>query len=74
MFKRIFKKLRYIVLVCLSSSMLATLRSGTTYRPIVDEIVEMLGAADLHDTEVVKRITTAYLKLLFPNGRNKVAW
>jgi ATP-dependent Lon protease len=35
----------------------------------VDAIVEVPEAADTRDTEAVKRIATAYLKLLFPNVR-----
>ena len=46
------------------------LRSDTTYRAIVDELVEIPEAADTRDTEAVKRIATAYLKLLFPHVRS----
>jgi ATP-dependent Lon protease len=45
------------------------LRSDTTYRAVVDKLVIVPEAADTRDTEAVKRITTAYLKLLFPNVR-----
>ena len=38
-------------------------------RAIVDEIIEVPERADTRDTEAVKRICTAYLKLLFPNVR-----
>ena len=34
-----------------------------------DELIEVPEAADTRDTEAVKRIATAYLKLLFPNVR-----
>jgi ATP-dependent Lon protease len=51
-------------------SILHRLRNDTSYRAIVDELVEVPEAADTRDTEAVKRITTAYLKLLFPNVRN----
>jgi len=50
-------------------SILHELRSDTSYRAIVDELVEVPEAADTRDTEAVKRIATAYLKLLFPNVR-----
>ena len=50
-------------------AILHELRSDTTYRAIVDTLVEVPEAADTRDTEAVKRIATAYLKLLFPNVR-----
>lgn len=50
-------------------AILHELRSDTTYRAIVDALVEVPEAADTRDTEAVKRIATAYLKLLFPNVR-----
>ena len=48
-------------------SILHLLRDDASYRAIVDELVEVPDRADTRDTEAVKRITTAYLKLLFPN-------
>ena len=36
---------------------------------VVDELVIVPDGADTRDTEAVKRIATAYLKLLFPNVR-----
>ena len=50
-------------------SILHELRDDTTYRFIVDALVVVPAGADTRDTEAVKRITTAYLKLLFPNVR-----
>ena len=50
-------------------SILHELRSDTSYRTVVDAIIEVPEAADTRDTEAVKRIATAYLKLLFPNVR-----
>lgn len=50
-------------------SILHELREDMSYRAIVDELIEVPEAADTRDTEAVKRITTAYLKLLFPNVR-----
>lgn len=45
------------------------LRDDPAYRAIVDELVVLPKGADTRDTEAVKRICTAYLKLLFPNVR-----
>ena len=46
------------------------LRDDTSYRAIVDKIVKYPEDADTRHTEAVKRITTAYLKLLFPHVRS----
>ena len=43
------------------------LRGDMTYRAIVDELIVVPAGADTRDTEAVKRIATAYLKLLFPH-------
>lgn len=51
-------------------SILHELREDTTYRTIVDKLVIVPEGADTRDTEAVKRIATAYLKILFPNVRN----
>jgi ATP-dependent Lon protease len=48
-------------------AILHELRSDTTYRTVVDKLMIVPEAADTRDTEAVKRIATAYLKLLFPN-------
>lgn len=48
-------------------SMMHELRNDMSYRAIVDKLIEVPDAADTRDTEAVKRIATAYLKLLFPN-------
>lgn len=50
-------------------SILHLLRDDASYRAIVDRLVETPEKADTRDTEAVKRIATAYLKLLFPNVR-----
>ena len=50
-------------------AILHELRRDTTYRSIVDKLVNVPEAADTRDTEAIKRIATAYLKLLFPNVR-----
>jgi ATP-dependent Lon protease len=50
-------------------SIMHELREDMSYRAIVDELIEVPEAADTRDTEAVKRIATAYLKLLFPQVR-----
>jgi ATP-dependent Lon protease len=51
-------------------SIMHELRKDMSYRAIVDELIEVPEAADTRDTEAVKRIATAYLKLLFPQVRS----
>lgn len=51
-------------------SILHELRGDVSYRAIVDQLVTVPDAADTRDTEAIKRIATAYLKLLFPNVRH----
>lgn len=51
-------------------SILHELREDLSYRAIVDELIHVSEAADTRDTEAVKRIATAYLKLLFPHVRD----
>ncbi len=48
-------------------SILHDLREDTSYRTLVDKLVGVPEGADTRDTEAVKRIATAYLKLLFPH-------
>ena len=43
------------------------LREDISYRAIVDKIISVPEKSDTRDTEAVKRIATAYLKLFFPN-------
>ena len=50
-------------------SIMHMLRDDTSYRAVVDRIVDYPVDADTRNTEAVKRIATAYLKLLFPNVR-----
>lgn len=50
-------------------SIMHLLRKDTSYRTIVDRLIEVPDKADTRDTEAVKRIATGYLKLLFPNVR-----
>lgn len=44
------------------------MRSDANYRKIVDELIVVPTNADTRDTESVKRVATAFLKLLFPNS------
>lgn len=48
------------------SEMLHALRDDVRYRAVVDELLEVPTGADTRDTEAVKRLATAYAKLLFP--------
>ena len=50
-------------------SILHELRNDMSYRTIVDELTEVPAGADTRDTEAIKRIATAYLKLIFPYVR-----
>lgn len=52
------------------STIMHLLRDDISYRAIVDRIVEYPSNADTRDTEAIKRIATAYLKLLFPHVRS----
>ena len=51
-------------------SIMHELRNDMSYRAIVDKLIVVPDAADTRDTEAVKRIATAYLKLLFPNVKS----
>ncbi|MDR2750134.1 MAG: BREX system Lon protease-like protein BrxL, partial [Clostridiales bacterium] len=51
-------------------SIMHELRNDMSYRAIVDELVIVPEQSDTRDTEAVKRIATAYLKLLFPHVRS----
>ncbi len=44
------------------------IRSDLRYRQTTECLLSVPGRADGRDTEAVKRISTAYLKLLFPNA------
>ena len=45
------------------------LREDASYRVIVDKLVKMPPASDTRDTDAIKKICTAFLKLLFPRVR-----
>ena len=49
------------------STIMHELRDDPSYRAIVDARVEVPEKSDTRDTEAIKRICTAYLKLLFPH-------
>ena len=49
------------------STIMHELRDDPTYRAVVDSLVIVPEKSDTRDTEAIKRICTAYLKLLFPN-------
>lgn len=49
------------------STIMHELREDPSYRAVVDALVDVPERSDTRDTEAVKRICTAYLKLLFPN-------
>lgn len=51
-------------------SILHELRSDMSYRGIVDKVVIVPDRADTRDTEAIKRVATAFLKLLFPNVKS----
>ena len=51
------------------AAILHELREDPAYRAIVDERIVLPRGADTRDTEAVKRIATAWLKLLFPHAR-----
>ena len=50
-------------------SILHALRDDIAYRGVVDELIIVPKGSDTRDTEAVKRISSAYLKLLFPHVR-----
>ena len=49
------------------SEMLHQMRTESVYSHIVDDLVDVPKGADMRHTNAVKRIATAYLKLLFPH-------
>lgn len=49
------------------SEVLHQMRTESVYSHIVDDLVDVPHGADMRHTKAVKRIATAYLKLLFPH-------
>ena len=52
------------------TTIMHALRDDPSYRAVVDELIIVPERSDTRDTEAIKRICTAYLKLLFPNVRH----
>ena len=52
------------------SEVLHQMRTESIYSQIVDDLIEVHQGADMRHTKAVKRIATAYLKLLFPHITN----
>jgi ATP-dependent Lon protease len=52
-------------------SIMHELRNDLSYRAIVEKIVDVPERSDTRDTEAIKRIATAYLKLLLPHVRSE---
>ena len=52
------------------SEVLHQLRTESVYSHIVDKLIEIPLGADMRHTKAVKRVATAYLKLLFPHITN----
>lgn len=52
------------------ASIMHALRDDPSYRAVVDELIILPAGADTRDTEAVKRICTAFMKLLFPHVRS----
>ena len=53
------------------AEVLHELRSDLTYAAIVDDCLDTPPKADKRDMTAIKRICTAFVKLLYPNARNK---
>jgi ATP-dependent Lon protease len=49
------------------SEIMHALREDIRYRSVVDELLSIPKGADTRDTEAIKRLTTAFVKLLFPH-------
>lgn len=49
------------------SEVLHQMRTESIYSNLVDDLIEVPQGADMRHTKAVKRIATAYLKLLFPH-------
>ena len=49
------------------STIMHDLRDDPTYRAVVEDMLVLPEKADTRDTEAIRRICTAYMKLLFPH-------
>lgn len=52
------------------SSILHELRNTPSYRNIVEEMLVIPPKADTRDTEAIRKVCTAFVKLLFPNAES----
>lgn len=52
------------------SEIIHALRGDIRYRGVVDELLMVPKGADTRDTEAIKRLSTGFLKLLFPSVRS----
>lgn len=52
------------------SEILHSMRTQNVYSLLYDQLVETDSKAEMRDSTAVKRIATAYIKLLFPHWRN----
>lgn len=52
------------------SSILHELRNTPSYRNIVEEMLVIPPKADTRDTEAIRKICTAFVKLIFPNAES----
>lgn len=52
------------------SEILHAMRTQSIYNQIYDNLVELAPNTDMRDSKAVKRIATAYMKLLFPHWRS----
>lgn len=52
------------------SEILHALRTQNTYSQLYDQLVDIAPNTDMRDAKAVKRIATAYMKLLFPHWRS----
>ena len=53
------------------SSILHELRNTPSYRNIVEEMLVIPPKADTRDTEAIRKICTAFVKLIFPNAEHQ---
>ena len=49
------------------STIMHDLRDDPVYRTVVEDMLVLPEKADTRDTEAIRRICTAYMKLLFPH-------
>ena len=52
------------------SSILHELRNNTTYRSIVVDMLDVPPKADTRDTDAIRKICTAFTKLIFPHAES----